>query len=60
MSQLTLDEQHEGRNAVLCLKDFTKQLRKSNRISDQECTLSLVWIERIGKIFDGCKHGKDT
>jgi hypothetical protein len=61
MSTLTNEEQHEGRNAVLCLKDLIRQLRKSKQISDQNGELAMIWIKKIDKIFTECnKDVKNT
>lgn len=59
MSTLTQDEQDKGRNAVQCLEGFLLAMKKHGRISNDEKTLTFIWLKKIGDIFDGANRGTE-
>lgn len=47
----------KARNGILCLKDFIRQLKKSDRITDQEKSLCFVWLQNICNFMDRKEKG---
>jgi hypothetical protein len=54
MSTLTIDEQHEGRNAILKISGHLNKLKKECNIPDQDYVLILARLKIIDDIFKDC------
>ena len=54
MSTLTIDEQHEGRNAIVKISGHIKKLKKECNIPDQDYVLIFARLKIIDDIFKDC------
>jgi hypothetical protein len=54
MSTLTIEEQHEGRNAILKISGHIRKLKKECNIPDQDYVLILARLKIIDDIFKEC------
>jgi hypothetical protein len=55
MSEITHDEQHDGRSAVLKLAGLILSIRKQKRMTRDEYKSAVIYLKTIGKIFDDLK-----